>query len=357
MTKQLFLLILATILSMTSCQARGLVDLTKPAPIMASTPTTLPALPSTPITFPTCLVNHSVPIAFMPDNIRMVFRADSGVQVINLQTMQQENYLEAPGKLTPAITLSPDGEILAWALEDNTIQLFRMTDKKRLHTLVGNTDRITRLKFSPKGDKFFSASQDSWVRVWDSNGNQIQAFQPTGADNIPSAVLGMGISPDGTLLATIPSDGPVKLWNTADYKLERELGGSGGYETSDVAFSADGQMMAADLATGLFLWRITDGTELLGSEPGINSLAVVFSPDGRILAYSELGERNAIVLSSTDGTRRIRTLEGLQAPVWGLIFSPDSTLLASTDDVEIRIWRVEDGRLLLTWKNECPREK
>jgi WD40 repeat protein len=289
----------------------------------------------------------------MPDNIRMLFRTDSGVQVINLQTMKQEMYLEAPGKLTPAITLSPNGEILAWALEDNTIQLIRMTDQKLLHTLIGHTDRITRLKFSPKGDKLFSSSQDTWVRLWDSNGNQVQAFQPTGADNNLSAVLGMGISPDGTMLATIPSDGPVKLWNTADYKLERDLGGSGGYDTSDVAFSTDGQMIAADLAAGLFLWRITDGMELLGSDPRINSMAVAFSPDGRTLAYSEIGERNAIVLSSADGTQRIRTLEGQQTPVWGLIFSPDSTLLASIDDVETRVWRVEDGELLLSGKDEC----
>jgi WD40 repeat protein len=291
----------------------------------------------------------------MPDGDRILVRAENGVQIFNLQTMEEEAFLEAPTNLNmPAVALSPDGEILAWALEDLSIQLIRLPDKELLHTLTGHTDIIGKLRFSPDGDRLVSASHDTWVRIWNMDGNEVHAFQPTGAGDFPNEVLGMGISPDGTMLATIPFDGPVKIWDLEDYQLIRELGAFGGYDTSDIAFSPDGQFVAADTANGLFLWRTSDGTELLGGNPGTNSMAMAFSPDGRFLAYSEIGEKFDVVLSSPDGSKEIRRLEGHPSPVWELFFSPDSSLLLSADGVEIRIWRVEDGQLLVVGKSACP---
>lgn len=304
---------------------------------------------TTPIT---CFVTGFSPIAFLPDGYRILGRTENGVQIFNLQTMVEDKFLEAPtGSILPAVALSPDGEVLAWALEDFSIQLIRISDKKLLHTLTGHTDIIGKLSFSPDGTRLVSASHDTWVRVWDLEGNLIDAFQPPGALAFPNEVLGIGISPDGTLLATIPFDGPVKLWDLRDYRLVHELGSTGGYDTSDISFSSDGQLVASDTATGLFLWDTSDGTELLSGNPGINSTAVTFSPDGRFLAY---GDECHVVLSSPDGSQKIRTLIGHPAPIGILFFSPDGSLLLSSDWVETRIWRVEDGQLLYVGKSACP---
>jgi WD40 repeat protein len=324
-------------------------------PQVTSALTNTPSAGATLKSEPLCFVTGYSPIAFMPDGARILIRAENGVQIFNLQTMEEEEFLTAPADLhMTAVTLSPDGEILAWALEDLSIQLIHISDKKLLHTLIGHTDIIGKLSFSPTGNRLFSASHDTWLRVWDMDGNLINAFQPTGALDFPNEVLGIGISPDGTMLATIPFDGPVKIWDLMDYKLVRELGGTGGYDTSDISFSPNGQLIASDTATGLFLWRISDGTELLGGNPGINSMAVTFSPDGHFLAYSDIGEKYNIILSSPHGARKIRTLEGHPAPIGILFFSPDSTLLLSSDWVETRIWRVEDGQLMIVGKSSCP---
>jgi len=305
-----------------------------------------------------CFVTGFSPIAFMPDGQRILVQAEKGVQIFNLGSMQEQDFLEAPTRLlTPAVALSPDGEVLAWALEDFSIQLIRISDQKLLHTLTGHTDIITKLIFSPDGDRLFSASHENGVRVWDMEDNQVQAYQPPGALGYPDEALGIGVSSDGTMLATIPFDGPVKLWDLKDYRMTRELGSFGGFDTSDIFFSPDGQLVASDTASGLFLWKTSDGTELLGGNPGINTLAVAFSPDGRFLAYGEIGwnaEKIDVVLRSADGSQKIRILEGLPRIVGILFFSPDSSLLLSSDWVETRIWRVEDGQLLYIGKSVCP---
>jgi WD40 repeat protein len=305
-----------------------------------------------------CFVTGFSPIAFMPDGQRILVQAEKGVQIFNLGSMQEQDFLEAPTRLlTPAVALSPDGEVLAWALEDFSIQLIRISDQKLLHTLTGHTDIITKLIFSPDGDRLFSASHENGVRVWDMEDNQVHAIQPPGALGYPDEALGIGVSSDGTMLATIPFDGPVKLWDLKDYRMIRELGSFGGFDTSDIFFSPDGQLVASDTASGLFLWKTSDGTELLGGNPGINTLAVAFSPDGRFLAYGEIGwnaEKIDVVLRSADGSQKIRILEGLPRIVGILFFSPDSSLLLSSDWVETRIWRVEDGQLLYIGKSVCP---
>jgi len=270
-----------------------------------------------------------------------------GVQQFNLQTMQQERFIKSPSNLNgPVVALSPDGEMLAWALEDGTIQLVRISDQEVLTNITSGQASPIKLEFSPAGDRLFSASHDGTLKVWDWDGNPLNGFQPGGGE-----LMNIGLSPDGTLLATIPSDGEITLWNADNFKIFTGLSSSGGYDTSDVVFSPDGEYIAADLATGLFLWKMPDRIELLGASSAINSMAAAYSADGSLLAYSDL---NNIVIISPDGSQTLRTLEGHQSPIFELLFSPDGSTLVSADDMEIRVWRVEDGELQAIGKNTCP---
>ncbi|MGE5249391.1 MAG: hypothetical protein ACM3QS_04180 [Bacteroidota bacterium] len=335
------------VMTLSACQGAPAPPLMATSPVPTPSPASAAGVP--------CFVTYLAPIGFSPDGTRIFVRAEKGVQVYNLQTAQEESFIQSPaGKTMLAVAVSPDGETLAWSLDDNTIQLIRVEDGKLLHTLQGHTDMIGKLRFSPDGSRLYSASHDTRVRVWDMDGNEVFAFQPTGANDMPNEVLGIGISPDGKVLATIPFDGPVKLWNAQDGSLIRQLGGTGAFDTADIVFSPDGQLVAADTATGLFLWKTADGTELLGGNPGINSMAVAFSPDGRFLAYGEIGKKSVIVLAAPGGKEKIRTLEGHTAPVGELIFSPDGSRLLSSDWVETRLWRVEDGVLISIGKTACP---
>ena len=285
-----------------------------------------------------------LPFAFLPDNDRLLVRTTSGVQVFNLATLEEDIFLKSPQNLYAA-AVAPDGQTLAWSLEDGSIQLIRVTDQQPMATLTGHPDYVYDLRFSPAGDRLYSASHDGVVRVWDMQGNLISSVEAGGE------VLGLGISPDGSRLATIPFDGPLALWDTASGEQAAEFGSTGGYDTSEAVFSPDGEYLAADLATGIYLWRVSDG-ELVWDEVK-NSMAVTFSPDGRFLAYADIDDGNKVILASPDGATIIKELGQLAGPVWELFFSPDGSRLAATDGVEIHIWEVEDGKLLYVGKPSC----
>jgi len=298
-------------------------------------------LSSLPVCFST---EELIPFVFTPEATKLLVRARSGVQIFDLESGTQDAFIHSSQELIAA-ALSPDGQVLAWSLDDNTIQLLRISNQEVLRTLSGHIDMVTKLTFSPAGDFLVSASHDNSVRVWNMQGEELRSLQPVEA-------LGIGISKDGSMLATVSFDGPVSQWDLDTLEKIKDLGGSGGYDTSDAEFSPDGQYLAADLATGIFLWQVSDGN-LVWNEVK-NSMAVTFSPDGKYLAYSDVDDGNKVFLTSPDGARVIRTIEGIQSPVWALFFSPDGSLLAASDGIEIHIWRVEDRTLLYIGKAACP---
>jgi WD40 repeat protein len=294
--------------------------------------------------FPIMLADQ-VPVTFTPDSKMLFIRTLSGAQIFNLETMKEETSIESTEPVLAA-ALSPNGEILAWSLEDHSIQLIQVSDGKLLNTLLGHTDIVFKLRFSSDSDRLFSGSHDGSVRIWDTNGELINVIETNGE------VLGIGISADSTRLATVPFDGPVTLWDLTTYERISTLGGTGGFDTSDAVFSPDGNYLAADLATGLYLWRLSDGKSLW--EDLKNSMAITFSPDGKYLAYAIVDDDNKVLLSAPDGSQIIRMLEGMQGSVWDLFFSPDSSIVAAVDSQEMRIWRAEDGQLLYIGKASCP---
>jgi WD40 repeat protein len=301
-------------------------------------------LPPSPRCFP---FEEVSPITFTPDSTSLVIKDRSGVRVLNLETLE-DNVLKASQELVSA-ALSPDGELLAWSLMDNTLQLIRMDDQTLVKTMEGHTLPTFKLRFSPTGDRLFSASYDTWVRVWDRNGEPLDAFQPTAANDLPNDIQGIGISPDGTLLGSIPFDGPARVWNLATKREIADLGGTGGDVISDIAFSPDGQFVAADQAGHLSLWRTSDWNVVWTD---ITSIAFAFSPGGRYLAYSDMSDNN-VSLHSLDESQPPRILQGNQFPIYELFYSPDGNWLAAAG-AGIQIWQAETGQLSFLGKAECP---
>lgn len=327
----------------------------QPTPQLPSATLPLPTETSLPVpdqpnsTSPCFSLDEFLPFAFSPDSSQLAGRVNQGIQFISLITGQRVASLEAPRPVLSA-ALSPDGETLAWSLDDNSIQLVQVDEGTVRSTLVGHPDPVFDLRFSPVGTELFSASHDGTVRVWDTvAGSALPPFE------VGLEVLGIGVSPDGAMLAVVPSYGPVQLWDIDTRMQIGELGGSGAFDTSDVYFSPDGKYLVADLATGIFLWYLTTQREIWSSTG--NSMAVAYSPDGTSLAYTDIDTGNRVYLGSPDGQGDFAVLDQMQGPVWELLFSPNGNLLAATDGIEVRIWTLPEGNRVLTGAATCPQDQ
>jgi WD40 repeat protein len=79
-------------------------------------------------------------------------------------------------------------------------------------TLVGHTEPVQRLAFSPDGGAPATASGDGTVRLWNVR-TGAENGRPTGLTS--AALTAVAFSPDGRTVATAGQDGTVRLWSSA----------------------------------------------------------------------------------------------------------------------------------------------
>ena len=78
-------------------------------------------------------------------------------------------------------------------------------------TLLGHSDGVSTIGFSPRGEDLASGSEDGTVRLWSiASGQEVATLR--GHDR---EVCAIAFSPEGQLLASAGGDGAVKLWDLA----------------------------------------------------------------------------------------------------------------------------------------------
>ena len=208
-----------------------------------------------------------------------------------------------------AEAFSPDGQVLATANDDDTVQLWYRTTGRRIATLGQHRGRVRSVAFSPDGESVATGCDDGKARIWDVGDATCRLTLEFHTDRVYSVAF----SPDGELLASASNDGTAAIWATA---------------------------------TGERLQTLTDASD----GPAGRLWSAAFSPTGEALATS--GD-DLVVRLWDPKTGRLRcTLAAHTRRVWQVAFSPDGTLLASAgDDGTVRLWDVADpdaGRLHLT---------
>ena len=140
------------------------------------------------------------------------------------------------------------------------------------------------------------------------------------------------------VIAYMSVRGPTEysLWTIrSDGSSSRRLTGPPALRADDVTFSRDGRLMAFSFVGDLWL-ASADGARprlLVRGRPEVALLSPAFSPDGTTIAYTS----GDIHLIGTDGKNRTRlvALPGFQTdPTW----SPDGRRIAFTDRVSIRVF-------------------
>ncbi len=294
-------------------------------------------------------VVHS--IDFSPDGKALVSASDDGtIQIWGIARggIKIKETLKGHAGEVFAVAYSPDPnqKMIASGSSDKTVKIWKPDEARQGPNLIGHSDVVETIAFSPTSNIIASASNDKTVRLWDAD--KQKALQILKGHNKP--VLFVTFSPDGKLIATTcpESDkvGTVKLWNVADGKLLHTFSNDEGGVMS-AAFSPDGKILVTAGTRGkLNLWKL-DSYDLL-SQHEISSAprpSIAFSKDGNYLALA--GENEIRLLDFRDQGLQIGSLGFHERPVWALAFAPSEPIIASSGlDKWVRLWDVAGKKLL-----------
>ncbi len=236
--------------------------------------------------------------------------ADQTVKIWDLQTGELLKTLKGHDAGVFSVAFSPDNSLVASGSFDKTIKLWNIDQNKSelypkyfkgyshnyakgythrnyqsysqgylQQTLVGHTQEVQSVAFSPDGQTLASGSTDGTVKLW--NVNTGKAFRTLSGHT--DSVWSIAIAPDGKTLASGSWDRTVKLWDLETGALRRTLSGHS-KQVYSVAFSPDGRTLASgDLNGTIKLWSTRSGCQKGTLKGHTDSVEISFSADGKTI--------------------------------------------------------------------------
>jgi WD40 repeat protein len=239
-----------------------------------------------------------------------------------------------------AFAFSSDSQLIALADGTGIVQLWQAREGKLLQTLIGHTETVKGVNFSPSGQQIVSWGNDNTVRVWDVESGK-QLSQVSDLLRVSTALF----SPDGKLLLTSSeltslelalhsSDRALRTWDASTGELDTTFDTFSGQRS---IFSPDGKYILSIEGVGVevFSAQGTRLSEMRGPADVITTIA--FSPDS-----------NVVLAGSGDGTGWLwdpllgilkGILGGHKAPIRSAVFSPlGRHIVTASDDQTVRLW-------------------
>ena len=242
--------------------------------------------------------NYVSSLAFSPDSVRLASGGgplDPTIKIWQISSGTLLNKISATTNGVMALAWSPDGLTLAAggdSVERNIT--FWSTNGNQLGTLSGtlsgHTNGITSLTFSPQGNLLASGGRrpGNTVRIWTNSvpgiwtsGSIIQTFASSATNNNVECVA---FSPDGTKVAFgSTAVGVLKVGlisNGSSVTL-----GSGTYPVFSVAFSPDGNALAAAIQNTIQIWTNGASWALFDTvtNEAVRASSLAYSPNGNLL--------------------------------------------------------------------------
>jgi WD40 repeat protein len=241
------------------------------------------------------------------------------------------------------LTFSPDGLKLLSGSLDKTIRLWDVATGTEIRRFLGHKTSVRCVSFSNDGRRFVSLSEDNCVRVWELNtGQLIFDFAPGYASDIQRVCFAAG---DSHVLGR-ESRGEPLLWNLEageQYPVETycRIGFS--------PLSPDGEFLVGGSYAGAVVFDVRSGLERIALSTHESIICAAYSRDGsKVVSGSE---NNTIRLwSALTGDEILRPIE-CRDQVALVEFSADGTRVLSVSST-VQIWNASSGQLLETYEGK-----
>ena len=330
-------------------------------------------------------------LAFAPNG--KLLASASADRTIRLWSIDNDQFqplyqLKGHQKWVTSVAFSPESDMIASASRDGKIKIWQL-DGTNIHTLSGHQGWVNDVAFASNQTKtaylLASSGEDGTIRLWSVNQNNSQSIQTIQGDE--ERVRQLTFSPDGSKIATVCTNGIVKLWRVEDGSLINYFPTK--TEINDIKYSPDGESLATASANGqVNIWNSDGIWQQTLNRHGGEVFSLGFHPDGHTLAsassdktvkiwqvrqpnFLDNGGIYSIAVSPTspeifaatgwdgkielwqknsDNSRKLLfELPGHQVTVTQIKFSPDGNILASASwDKTIKLWRMADGTLITT---------
>jgi WD40 repeat protein len=285
-------------------------------------------------------------VVFHPDQARVLAGGQDGmIRAWDLQTNNIIQTFTGHQLCVWSVDYSPDGKSIISGSADSTVKLWAAETGDLLKTFAAPQGDVWKVQFSPDGRLIAGIGNNTEVCLWLVTGELCATL--IGHTNV---VRSLAFSPDSQLLATASFDSCWRLW---DVQTSKMLGCYAGHTNWiwDLTFSPDGRFIAscsADLT--IRLWDVATGNllQVFAGHP-LEIHAVKFSPNGQYLATGS-SDRTIKIWEIATG-KIVQTLTGHLDRVLAVSYSPDGNLLASgSGDGTVKLWDLTTGKCTGTYQ-------
>ncbi len=244
-----------------------------------------------------------------------------------------------------AVSFSSDGNWLASAGLDESVELWRVDGFVHAGTLNGNGGPVWGLSWSPDGRRLVSGSEDGSVRLWNlESRTEARTLKASGP------VLSVAVSDDMLRLAAGTGSGTVQVWSYRNPGRSESVPGATDILNQIRFLPMTNTLVIPRSPSGLSLWDAALDEPVTAIDGGASPVAV--SPDGRLLATGS-GRDDSIILWDISRREEIATLRAHTGLISSVAFAPDGRRLASGSwDTTVRVWDSASGQLIGTERED-----
>lgn len=228
---------------------------------------------------------------------------DNFIRLRNAETgeaLESLSYTDDPNNYFVTLSWNPDGQRLAAATGEHSVQCFDMETRIPKTFEKGPPDRVILVNWSPDGLYLAGAGTDRAVYIWDVNGVLLQRLA---VREEPLTCFSWSV--DGQYVVAGDVAGRVFAWNRVDWQRSELIAGQSRM-TSTVAWNGQGSPLITGSESVLCWWDVQTGECVLeiDMEREINS--TVISPDGSMVACC--GESGAVGIYKVQTGELLKTL-------------------------------------------------